>query len=106
MLKFKKNDKVIILTGKDKKKISIIKKVIKKNNNIYLLLDNINLSKKHVKSNPNKNQTGGIINITKPIAYSNVMLLNNITNKKDKTNFIITEKKKFRLFKSNKEILN
>ncbi len=109
MLKFKINDKIIVLNGKDKGKIGIIKKVIKKKEkNIikkFLLIEGINIFKKHIKGNPNKNKTGGILNIEKAIAYSNVMLINKTTEKKDKIKFTYNNDKKFRTFKTNNELL-
>ncbi len=114
MLKFKVNDKVLVLTGKSKNQIGIIKKIIKhkiiKNKTIvykyFIILEGINFIKKHVKANPNKNKTGGIINIESSIAFSNIMLINPKTNKKDKIFFSLSDnKKKYRVFKSNSEVL-
>lgn len=108
MFKFKINDKVIIRTGKDKGKIGIIKKLIKKKrkkNTLYVLIDGINFVKKHLKANPNKNKTGGITSIEKPISFSNIMLINTFTHIRDKIYFTLHNKKKTRVFKSNKELL-
>lgn len=113
MLRFKVNDKVIVLAGKDKGKIGIISKVLKKidkiknKNNYFLILEGINFVKKHVKPIPNKNKPGGISKIEAPIDYSNVSLLNPVTGKKDKIFFkLLDNGKKVRVFKSNKEVLN
>lgn len=109
MLKFKTKDKVIVLKGKDKGKVSSIKKLIKKKfkntYQKYAILENINISKKHTKGNPNKNKEGGILNIEMPIAISNIMLINPKSNKKEKVKFLHQENKKYRYFKSNKEVL-
>jgi large subunit ribosomal protein L24 len=103
MLKFKINDKVMILSGKDKCKIGIIKKQFVKKKQV--LIEGINFSKKNIKANPNKNKEGGIINIEKPISTSKIILINPQTNKKDKIFFSYENKKKIRIFKSNKEFL-
>ena len=58
MNKLKKGDSVIVISGKDKGKKGEIIKVIEPDK---LLVTNINLAKKHVKPNPNKEETGGII---------------------------------------------
>lgn len=102
------NDKIIVCKGKDKGKIGIIKNLIRKKrkkNNLYVLIEGINFYKKHVKGNPNKNKTGGIIKLEKPIAFSNIMLINTLTHTKDKIFFSYINKKKTRVFKSNKEML-
>ncbi|HIH2763160.1 MAG TPA: 50S ribosomal protein L24 [Candidatus Azoamicus sp.] len=109
MLKIKKKDKVLILTGKHKKQIGIVSKIIKKksNNSIknLVLLEGLNLVKKHTKANPNKEKSGGIISKEVPIDISNVTILNELKNKKDKIKFTIENKKKYRILKSNNEVL-
>jgi len=111
MFKFKVNDKVIVLSGRDKGKIGTISKIKKKifgkkRQSIFFILEGINLLKKHVKANPNKNKPGGIVKIESPVASSNVSLVNPITNKKDKIYFkVLDNGKKNRIFRSNGEIL-
>lgn len=108
MLKIKTKDKVIILCGKEKGKIGIISKIIKKKNGKKnLLIEGVNLVNKHTKAIPNKNKEGGIIKKEAPIDISNVAILNKNTEKKDKIIFkFLKDKKKFRILKSNGEILN
>lgn len=109
MLKIKKKDKVLILAGKHKKQIGIVSKIIrKKNYNIekkLVLLEGLNLVKKHTKANPNKEKSGGIITKEVPIDISNVIILNELKNKKDKIKFEIKNNKKYRILKSNDEVL-
>lgn len=109
MLKFKKKDKVLILTGKHKNKIGIVSNIIKKNDGkkkkILVIIDGLNLVKKHVKNNPNKENSGGIITKEAPIDISNIAILNESKNKKDKIKFKIENKTKLRLLKSNDEVL-
>ncbi|HIH2763477.1 MAG TPA: 50S ribosomal protein L24 [Candidatus Azoamicus sp.] len=106
MLKIKKKDKVLILTGKHKKQIGIVSKIIKnKSNRTLIYLEGLNLVKKHTKANPNKEKSGGIITKETPIDISNVTILNESNNKKDKIKFNIKNNKKYRILKSNNEAL-
>lgn len=73
-MKIKKGDKVIVIAGKNKGKVSLVKKVIKEKNSV--ILDGVNLLKKHQKPNQ-KNPDGGIISIEGKINVSNVMILTN-----------------------------
>ncbi|MBT7408852.1 MAG: 50S ribosomal protein L24 [Methylococcales bacterium] len=103
MIKFKKGDEIIVLTGKDKGKKGTVLSI----SNSKVLVENINLAKKHVKSNPNKGVTGGIIDKEMPIHISNIAIFNNQTNKKDKIGFkCLEDGKKVRFFKSNNEIID
>ena len=104
MNKLKKGDSVIVISGKDKGKKGEIIKVIEPDK---LLVTNINLAKKHVKPNPNKEETGGIIEREMPLHISNVMMLNPITKKRDKIGFkTLEDGKKVRVYKSNKEVID
>ncbi|HFL8794969.1 MAG TPA: 50S ribosomal protein L24 [Candidatus Azosocius sp. HAIN] len=114
MLKIKKGDKVIINVGKDSGKkgtvLKIIKNMKKKNNlsgNSYnVIVEGINMKKKHVKGNPSKEQVAGIISSEYPINYSNISILNEITGKRDKIIFKFLENgKKIRIYKSTNEVL-
>ncbi len=99
----------MILAGKHKKKIGIISKIIKKTDKKtekkLVIIEGLNLVKKHVKTNPNKENSGGIINKESPIDISNIAILNENKNKKDKIKFKIENKKKIRVLKSNDEAL-
>ena len=110
MLRFKVNDKVIVLSGRDKGKTGIISSIIKrvKNGKIYyfLKMEGINLLSKHTKPVPNKNQSGGILKIEGLLSFSNVALLNTLTGKKDKVFFKNLNGKKVRVFRSNGEVLS
>lgn len=106
MLKLKKNDKIIITKGKDKKKIGLIKKTIIINNKVYYIIEGLNLYNKNIKANPNKNIEGGIIKIEKKINAANIRIINN-QESKDKISFKLNEKnKKVRMLKKSKEFLN
>lgn len=71
---FKKDDKVKVITGKDKGKVSKVLKVFRKSNR--LLVENINVVKKHTRPSM-KNKQGGIVSTEAPIHWSNVMLMCN-----------------------------
>ena len=104
MHKIKKGDEVIVLTGKDKGRRGQVLNVIK---NRKVLIENINLVKKHQKGNPNTGEESGIIEKEMPIHISNVMLLNPITKKGDKVGFkILEDGRKVRFFKSNNEVVD
>lgn len=109
MNKIKVKDKIFILSGKDKGKIGIVSKVLnnKSLKRKFVLIEGLNLFKKHSKPIPNKNKSGGIINIEKPIDYSNIALFCDSANKRSKVFFDFLEsKKKVRFFKLNKEVIN
>tara|TARA_B100000927_G_scaffold287027_1_gene279336 strand:- start:1051 stop:1368 length:318 start_codon:yes stop_codon:yes gene_type:complete len=104
MRKLKKGDSVIVIAGKDKGKKGEILKVIDDNK---LIVTNVNLAKKHTKPNPNKEETGGIIEREMPLNISNVMIFNPITKKADKVGCKTLENgKKVRIYKSNKEVID
>tara|TARA_B100000886_G_C20033826_1_gene330983 strand:- start:56 stop:373 length:318 start_codon:yes stop_codon:yes gene_type:complete len=104
MRKLRKGDSVIVITGKDKGKKGEILKVIDDNK---LIVTNVNLAKKHTKPNPNKEETGGIIEREMPLNISNVMIFNPITKKADKVGCKTLENgKKVRIYKSNKEVID
>ena len=71
--RIRKNDKVIILTGKDKGKIGKVMKILRKKDRI--LVERVNMVKKHQKPNPYQQQAGGIIEKEAPVHASNVMLV-------------------------------
>ena len=104
MNKIKKGDEVIVLTGKDKGRQGQVIKVL---NNRKVLIENVNLVKKHQKGNPNTGQESGIIEKEMPIDASNVLLFNPMTKKGDKVGFkILEDGRKVRFFKSNNEVVD
>lgn len=110
MNKIKKNDKVVILTGKDRGRSGSVIKIVGVDR---VVVEGINLTKKNVKPNPQRNTAGGIVEREASIHISNVALLNPITNKADKVGFKTLEPakqgdkaKKVRYFKSNNELVD
>jgi large subunit ribosomal protein L24 len=105
MEKIKKGDKVIVITGKDKNRTGSVQRVISKTKRV--LVEGINIVKKHTKPNPQKNQQGGIVDKELPIHISNVALLNPATNKADRVGIkTLDDGRKVRYFKSNNEIID
>ena len=100
MKKLKKGDSIIVIAGKDKGKKGEILKVVEPDK---LIISNINLAKKHVKGNPNKGESGGIIEKEMPIHISNVLAYDSKNKKPSKVGFKIEEGKKIRILKSSGE---
>lgn len=103
MRRIRKGDDVIIIAGKDKGKRG---KVVKFSRNDRVLVENINLVKRHTKGNPMKGTQGGILDKEMPIHISNVALINSTTDKADKVGFkFLEDGTKVRYFKSNGEVI-
>lgn len=104
MRRIKREDDVIVITGKDKDKRGKVLRVIDEQ---YVVVEGVNVVKRHTKQNPVRNVAGGIIDKEMPIHISNIALLNPATNKADKVGFkFLTDGKKVRYFKSNGEVLD
>ena len=97
MNKLKRGDEVFVTSGKDKGRRGTIVEIIDKQK---VLVEGINIVKKHTKPNPNAGVEGGIIDKTMPIDISNVMIWNAENEQPEKVG-IKTEKdgKKVRIFK-------
>ena len=101
MQKIRKGDDVIVIAGRDKGKRGTVSQRVDER---QLLVDGINVVKKHMRPNPMKGVTGGIVDKTMPIDQSNVMLFNPATGKGDRVGFkLLDDGKKVRVFKSNGE---
>lgn len=104
--RFKKNDTVIITTGKSKNHVGKILKVLGEK----VIVEGGNMMKKHVKPNPQIQQPGGIVSMESPLHLSNVALYNPVTKKADKVGFKFVEKDgvkhKVRFYKSNDELVD
>tara|TARA_B100001175_G_C19161786_1_gene473245 strand:+ start:70 stop:390 length:321 start_codon:yes stop_codon:yes gene_type:complete len=103
MQKIKKNDTVIVITGKDKGRTGSVTKIVGER----AYVDGINMVKKHQKPNPQANVQGGIIEKEAPIQLSNIAILNPETNKADRVGFkILNDGKKVRFYKSTNEVID
>ena len=105
MRKIKKDDEVIILTGKSK---GVRGKVLRiAADGAKAIVEGANLIKKHVKPDPNTNTQGGIIEREAPLDISNIAIYNPITKKADKVGFkFLDSGKRVRYFKSNGELVD
>ena len=101
--KIRREDEVIVLTGKDKGKRGKVTQVLVTEGKV--LVEGINLVKKHQKPVPALGQAGGIISKEAPMDVSNVALFNSAAGKADRVGFRIEDGKKVRFFKSNGELV-
>ena len=104
MRKIKRNDEVIVITGKDKGKRGKVNRVLSDDT---LIVSGVQMIKKHQKPNPQMGIAGGIIEKEAPIQASNVAIFNPATNKADRVGFKLQEDgNKIRVFKSNGEAID
>lgn len=101
MNKIRKGDEVVVITGRDKNRRGTVSRVLA---NGKLVVDGINVVKKHERPNPNLGVAGGIVEKEMPIEASNVMLWNGKAGKGDRVGFKLegegADRKKVRVFKS------
>ena len=103
MNRIKKGDQVIIIAGADKGKKGEVVRVA----GDKLVVQNVNLVKRHTKPNPQAGQAGGIVEREAPIHISNVMVLNPATGKGERVGFkVLGDGRKVRVFRSSGEALD
>ena len=100
MQKIKRDDRVIVIAGKDKGKTGAITRIM---DDGRMYVSGINMIKKHTKANPQMGTPGGIIEKEAPIQASNVAIYNSSTNKADRVGIKEADGKKVRVFKSTGE---
>ena len=101
MNKIRKGDEVIVIAGRDKGKRGT---VVQRADEERLVVEGVNLVKKHAKPNPMKGIAGGIVDKTMSIHQSNVAIFNAVTGKADRVGIKVAEDgKKVRVFKSSGE---
>ena len=101
MNKIRKGDEVIVIAGRDKGKRGVISL---RKDDAHLVVDGVNLVKKHAKPNPLKGVVGGIIEKTMPIHQSNVAIFNGATGKADRVGIkLLADGKRVRVYKSSGE---
>ena len=104
MRKIRKGDDVIVIAGKDKGKRGAVLAV---QSNDRVLVQNINMIKRHTKPNPARGGSGGIVEKEAPIHISNIALFNPASRKADRVGIKLLENgKKVRQFKSNDEVVD
>ncbi len=98
MNKIRKGDEVIVLTGRNKGKRGVVSQRV---DDEKIVVDGVNVVKKHVKPNPMKGITGGVIDKTMPIHQSNVAIFNAASGKADRVGIkTLEDGKRVRVFKS------
>ena len=99
-----KGDQVVVISGKDKGRQGTVLKVMADDR---VLVESINMVKKHTKPNPMQGVEGGIVDKEMPMHVSNVMLFNPVANKGDRVGFKeLEDGRKVRYFKSNGEVVD
>ncbi len=102
MNKIRKGDKIEVLAGKDKGKQGTVLEVRDDNR---VLVEGVNMVKKHVKPNPNVGETGGIVDREAALHMSNVALVNPATGKGERVGFkVLGDGKKVRVFRKSGEV--
>ena len=98
MNKIKKGDEVIVTTGKDKGRRGTVLQIL---DDDRVLVEGVNLAKKHIKPNPNIGEAGGIRDTTMPMQISNVLVFNPKSKKGERVGFRVDKDGgKVRVFKS------
>ena len=110
MSKIRKGDTVIVITGKDKGREGVVLAIDSPktgNRAQRVVVEGVNVVKRHTKPNPSQEKPGGIIEKEKSVAISNIALLNRATGKADKIGFKILENgRKVRVFRSTGEVVD
>ena len=102
MQKIKQGDEIVVITGKDKGKLSRVTKILENNK---VLVAGVNTVKKHQRGNPTMGVSGGIVEKDLPIHLSNIALYNPKTKKADRVGFKVEDGMKVRYFKSTNEVV-
>jgi large subunit ribosomal protein L24 len=104
MNKIRKGDQIQVITGKDKGKRGTVVRV---RDDERVVVEGINLIKRHTKPNPNLGTAGGIVEKEAPLHISNVAIFNPVTSKPDRVGFkTLEDGRKVRIFKSTKEVVD
>ena len=104
MEKIRKGDQVIVLSGRDKGRRGAVLQVLADGR---VLIESVNMVKRHTKPNPQKNKQGGIIEKEMPLAISKVAVWNPGAKKADRIGVkTLADGKRVRFFKSNGEMLD
>lgn len=100
MEKIRKGDEVIVLTGRDKNRRGTVTQRVDAD---HVLVEGVNVVKKHTRPNPMQGTTGGIVEKSMPIHISNVAIFNPATGKADRVGIKQEEGRKVRVFRSSGE---
>ncbi len=104
MQRIRKGDEVIVIAGRSKGQRGHVLKVL---GDERLLVENVNMVKRHTKPDPQRQQPGGIVEREAPIHRSNVMLYNPATDQGDRVGFkVLEDGRKVRIFRSTGEVVD
>ena len=101
--KIRRDDEIVVLAGKDKGKQGKVLSVLASEDRI--VVEGINLIKKHTKPNPQVGEPGGIVEKEASLHMSNVAIVNPATGKASRVGFRFEDEKKVRFFKSNGDLV-
>ena len=103
MKRIRKGDEVVVTAGRSKGQRGHVLRVLEDR----LLVENVNMVKRHTRPDPGRNVPGGIVEREAPIHVSNVALYNPATGKGDRVSFrTLEDGRKVRVFKSNGEAVD
>jgi len=104
MNKIRKGDEVVVITGRDKGRRGTVIKVLA---NDKLVVENVNMVKRHTRPNPQRGTQGGIVEKEAALHLSNVMLWNPVAKKGDRVGIrTLADGRRVRFFKSNDEVVD
>jgi large subunit ribosomal protein L24 len=104
MRKFRKGDQVVVITGRDKGRQGAVIRVL---DDEQLIVEGINVVKRHTRANPQAGKQGGIVSKEMPMHVSKLAIWNPTTKKADRVGFkVLADGKKVRRFSSNGEMLD
>jgi large subunit ribosomal protein L24 len=104
MKNIRKGDEVIVIAGKDKGRRGTVLRVVDAD---HVVVENVNVVKKHQKPNPAKQVAGGIVQKEMPLHVSNVMLFNPVAQKGDRVGVkVLEDGRRVRVFRSNNEVVD
>jgi len=104
MNKIRKGDQVVVLAGRDKGKRGAVLRMLQDGR---VLVQNVNMIKRHTRPNPNKGITGGIVDKEGPIDISNIALLNPTTGRSERVGFkSLADGRKVRVWKKSGEVVD
>jgi large subunit ribosomal protein L24 len=104
MRKIRKGDDVVVIAGKDKGRRGQVIRVLPERDRV--VVENVNMVKKHERPNPQRGVQGGIIEKEMPLHVSNVAIYNPQSGQADRVGFRVEGDRKVRFFKSNNELID
>lgn len=104
MAKIRRNDEVIVITGKDRGKRGKVLRVLEDER---VIVSGVNIVKRHTRANPQAGKPGGIIEREATLHISNVALVNPATGKAGRVGYkLLADKTKVRVFRSTGDVID